>query len=156
MQPSCVMRIIGLSVLAALPVLGELKLEPTLHMRAIAGESSADHLEDLASHGHDPNNNFALQGLELGTNLYYGDDISGFVNMNAFSTPDHEMEAEWEEGFLKYTGVDGFEIRGGRFLNRLGGQNNQHLHSWDFVDANLSTGLFLGEEGLRTDGVRIY
>lgn len=152
MQLSCVMRIIGLSMLAASPVLGELKLEPTLHMRAIAGESSADHLEDLASHGHDPNNNFALQGLDLGTNLHYGDDISGFVNMNAFSTPDHKMEAEWEEGFLKYTGVDGFEIRGGRFLNRLGGQNNQHLHSWDFVDANLSTGLFLGEEGLRTDG----
>ena len=142
-------------MLAVVPAFGELKLDPTLHIQALAGESSADHLEDLAVHGHDPNNNFALQGLDLGMNIHYGDDVSGFVNMNAFTTPDHGMEAEWEEGFLKFTGVDGFELRGGRFLNRLGSQNNRHLHSWDFVDANLSTGLFLGEEALRTDGGEI-
>ena len=149
------MRICALSILAVSPVFGELKIEPTLHIRALAGESSADHIEDLGVHGHDPNNNFALQGLDLGMNLYYGESLSGFVNMNAFTEPDHDGEIEWEEGFLKFAADNGFEMRGGRYLNRFGLQNNKHLHGWDFVDANLSTGLFLGEEGLRTDGVEL-
>ena len=49
----------------------------------------------------------------------------------------------------------GFEIRGGRFFNRLTQQNQRHLHAWDFVDASLLIGTFLSDENLATDGVEV-
>jgi hypothetical protein len=39
--------------------------------------------------------------------------------------------------------------------NRVGRQNNVHLHGWDFVDANLITTRFLGDEGLATESVEL-
>jgi len=126
------------------------------HFRAIAGASTADNIGDLATHNHDANDNFAIQGLEFSMSLN-ADFVQGYLGVTSFTTPDHEVESEWEEGFLKLSneGFYGFELRGGRFFNRLGLQNNVHLHGWDFADANLSTAAFLGDEGLRTDGGEI-
>jgi len=119
----------------------------------VAGASTADEIGELGSHNHDPNDNFAVQGLEFTMNLN-AEFVQGYLGVTSFTTPDHEVESEWEEGFIKLSHEDfyGFEARGGRFFNRIGLQNNVHLHGWDFVNSNLSTGAFLGDEGLRTDG----
>ncbi len=146
-------KIVPLSLaLLTLKAAGEFTLDPTLHINGVIGETSASSVADVATHEHDPNNNFALQGAEVGLNLKLDDWLAGFANINTFTTEDHELESEWEEGFLKFITPIGLEVRGGRFLNRVGLQNHIHLHGWRFVNANLTTSTFLGEEGLTTEG----
>ncbi|MGC6464599.1 MAG: hypothetical protein ACON5N_03355 [Akkermansiaceae bacterium] len=139
----------------ALPsvAIAELKLDPTLHLNVAATATSADDPADVAAHAHDPNDDLSLQGFDFGLNVHYDNWLSGFFNANAFTTADGRMDAEWEESFLKFQELPGnFEIRAGRYLNRFGLQNNKHQHAWDFVNSNLSTPAFLGEEGLITEG----
>lgn len=143
------------SLIVLLPICAgaETRLDPTLHLTVVAGAGSANELADVAYHGHDPNDDFALQGLDIGLNLHHDDWLSAFVNVNTFTKTGGGLDAEWEEGFVKFQRLPGnFELRAGRFLNRFGIQNNQHLHGWDFVNANLSTTRFLGEEALITEG----
>lgn len=153
MKPTTLIPFFSLS---ALPLLADFSLDPTLHFRGIIGETSADSFEEIAGHAHDPNDEIALQELDLGLNLRYDDWLAAFANVNVYTTSDHELDAEWEEGFVKLQELPGgFEIRAGRFLNRLGLQNNRHLHGWSFVNSNLSSSNFLGEEGLITEGVEV-
>lgn len=111
------------------------------------------------THEHDPNGDITLQGVEFGLSLRANKYIEGFINSTTFIDDEDELATELEEAFLKLKGVSVFsgdlELRAGQFLNRLGTQNNIHLHGWDFADANLTTGLFLGEEGLSTEGFEL-
>ncbi|MGE9267568.1 MAG: hypothetical protein ACQKBY_05690, partial [Verrucomicrobiales bacterium] len=125
------------------------------HANTVVGTSSGDPGE-LAVHGHDPNQDATIQALELSLSVRANDYVEAFVGVNTFLNLEDELDGEWEEGFVKLKNLPGgFELRGGRYLNRLGSQNNVHLHGWDFVDANLSTGFFLGEDGLRTEGIEL-
>ena len=122
------------------------------HLRAVAGVTTGDY-EELALHAHDPNQDVTLQGLELGVNLDVNDYLKGFGAVNVFLDTEDELDAEWEEGFLKLANLPGgFELRGGRYLNRFGTQNNVHLHGWSFIDSDVLVPTFLGEEGLITEG----
>lgn len=144
------------TLLLSSPALAEWSLDPTLHLNAVVGQTSADDYGEISTHGHDPNNDFALQGLEVGLNLRYHDWFAAYANVNTFTTSTHELEAEWEEGFVKFIAEDaGLELRAGRYLNRIGLQNHRHLHSWDYVNSDLSNTQFLGEEGLFTEGAEI-
>ena len=130
-------------------------LFPHLHGNAAVGDSTRDPA-DLAAHGHDPNDQFTLQGIDLGASLRYGEYLRGFANYRVFRDLDDDWDGEWEEAFAKLDNLPGgFELRGGRLLNRVGRQNAVHLHGWDFVDANLITSRMLGEEGLRTNSGEI-
>lgn len=132
------------------------RLEPTLHFRAAHGNTT---IPDGAAAfgGHDPRqDNFNLQGIELGTNIHIGDYVKGFATVNIFKPDGEEFESEFEEGFIKLVNLPGgFEIRGGRMLARLGDQNARHLHAWDFADANLMNVRYLGEDGLAIEGAEI-
>jgi hypothetical protein len=126
-----------------------------LHLNTVIGRSSADHPEDFAPGGHDPNRDGALQlqSLEPSVSLRYGDYIQGFATGSLFTDSHDDFEWEWEEIFLKLHNLPGgIELRGGRFLNRVGLHNAVHLHSWETVDAPLPHALFLGEDGLQTLG----
>ncbi|MDA0768297.1 MAG: hypothetical protein O3A87_10165 [Verrucomicrobia bacterium] len=130
-------------------------LFPSLHAAAVYGDSSRDPA-DLAAHGHDPNDQFTLQGIEAGLSLRAGEYLEGFANGVLFMDLEDDFDTEWEEAFLKLANLPGgFEVRGGRMLNRVGRQNATHLHAWDFVDANLLTSRFLGDEGLITNSVEL-
>jgi hypothetical protein len=127
----------------------------SLHANAAYGISSADHAAEFAPGGHDPSrdNALLLQSLEPSLSLRWGDHVQGFATGAAFTDADDELEWEWEEHFLKLTNLPGgMELRGGRFLNRVGLHNPTHLHSWSTVDAPLPHALFLGEDGLATNG----
>jgi len=161
-QVTCVMKNVfslSLITLTCSPALAELKLEPTLHLNLTGGVTTADSISELGTHAHDPSDDFALQGLDLGMNIRYADWLEGLINTNTFSVPGGDFESELEEAFLKLPelslGQTNLEVRAGRFLNRLGLQNNRHLHGWNYVDANLSTANFLGEEALVTDGLEL-
>lgn len=130
-------------------------LFPHVHMNAAVGDSTRDPA-DLASHGHDPNDQFTLQGIDLGASLRFGDYLRGFANYRAFLDLDNDWDGEWEEAFAKVQNLPGgLELRGGRLLNRVGRQNAVHLHGWHFVDSNLITSRMLGEEGLLTNSGEI-
>jgi len=125
------------------------------HLNMAFGHASVEEAE-LAAHGHDPNDEFTLQGLEINFAARYGDHLAGFISYNTFPDDDNKVDGEFEEAFLKLEDLPGgFELRGGRFLNRVTSQNNIHMHGWDFVDANLITTRFLGEEGLITNSGEI-
>lgn len=126
------------------------------HLNATVGGTSAESPALLSTHAHDPNDEFTLQGLELNASATYGDYLAGFVSYNAFIDLEDKIDGELEEAFLKLQNLPGgFELRGGRLLNRVTSQNNQHLHSWHFVDSNLITTRFLGDEGLISESGEI-
>lgn len=150
------MRFLSVLALSSSPLLSEIKIDPVLHFNGVIGDTSADSFSEVGGHAHDPNDSYALQGLEPGLNLRVDDWLSGFANINSFTTPDHKFDWEIEEAFLKFQNIPGgFELRGGRMLNRIGLQNNQHLHAWNLVNSNFTTSQFLGEEGLLTEGIEL-
>ncbi|MBK1835224.1 hypothetical protein [Roseibacillus ishigakijimensis] len=125
------------------------------HLRVVGAAGGGD-FEELAAHAHDPNRDLSLQGIEFATSMRLNDHVHGFTTFNVFRSLDDDLDVDWEEGFLKFADLPGgFEVRGGRYLNRFGGQNSTHLHGWDFVDANLVTAAFLGDHGLATEGAEV-
>ena len=51
-------------------------------------------------------------------------------------SPDNQISVE--EAFFQTQGLsNGINLKGGRFLSSVGYLNNQHAHTWDFVDAPL-------------------
>lgn len=126
-----------------------------VHLNTVVGSSSAEHPADFAPGGHDPNRDGAvqLQSLEPNVSLRYGEYVQGFATATIFTDAKDDFDWEWEEAFLKLHNLPaGMELRGGRFLNRVGIHNPTHLHGWETVDAPLMNALFLGEDGLQTEG----
>lgn len=59
-----------------------------------------------------------------------------------------------EEAFVQTrTLASGLNVRAGRFLSSIGYLNNQHAHTWDFVDAPLAYQAFLGGQ-YKPDGLQ--
>lgn len=129
-------------------------LFPHLHAHSVFGESTGDPGTLAAGH-HDPNNNgLTFQGVELGLSGRFTDWLEAFGTFHlGYNEPLDEWQHEFEEWFAKIKNIPGgFELRGGKYLNRFGLQNSVHLHGWDWADQYLVTGRFLGEDGLATIG----
>jgi len=59
-----------------------------------------------------------------------------------------------EEAFVQTRALaSGLNVKAGRFLSSVGYLNNQHAHTWDFVDAPLAYQAFLGGQ-YRPDGLQ--
>ncbi|MGA8006680.1 MAG: hypothetical protein WCA17_11315 [Burkholderiales bacterium] len=59
-----------------------------------------------------------------------------------------------ENGYLETNSLsDGWTLKAGRFFSKIGYQNEQHSHAWDFIDAPLPYRAFLGGQ-LADDGVQ--
>ncbi|MDL2356989.1 MAG: hypothetical protein QFF03_17185 [Pseudomonadota bacterium] len=59
-----------------------------------------------------------------------------------------------EEAFVQTRALaNGLNLRAGRFLSAVGYLNNQHAHTWDFVDAPLAYQAFLGGQ-YKPDGLQ--
>lgn len=150
------MKMLTALAISTSPMLADISLDPTFHFNGIIGDTSANSFSEIGGHVHDPNDNFAVQGLEPGMNLRVDDWLAGFTNINVFTDSNHEIDWELEEAFLKFKNLPGgFELRGGRMFARMGLQNNQPLHAWTLANSNLTTSQFLGEEGLMSEGVEL-
>ncbi len=67
-------------------------------------------------------------------------------------TPENETSVE--EAFVQTTALsDGLKLKAGRFLSGVGYLNEQHAHTWDFVDAPLAYQAFLGGQS-QQEGVQ--
>lgn len=142
--------VVGANTIAEVPL-----WSPALHTTVLLGTHSSSDPGDISPGGHDFNreSGFQVQGLEPSLSLRAGEHLEGFVTGTFFTTPDDNFEGEWEEAFMKVTDLPGgLELRGGRFLTRMGFHNATHLHGWETVDAPLANSLLMGEDGLALIG----
>ncbi|QID16292.1 carbohydrate porin [Nitrogeniibacter mangrovi] len=76
-----------------------------------------------------------------------------YGGLNLALTP--ENEAEVEQAFVQTTSLPhGLTLKAGRFFSGIGYLNEQHAHTWDFVDAPLAYQAFLGKQ-FGDDGVQL-
>ena len=129
-------------------------LFPHIHVHSVLSDSTTDPSELAVGH-HDPNNNgLTFQGVEFGMSGRFTDWLEAFGTFHlSYNEPLSEWQHEFEEWFGKVKNLPGgFEIRGGKFLNRFGLHNAVHLHGWDWADQYLVEGRFLGDDGLTSIG----
>ena len=130
-------------------------LYPNLYLHGVGGSTSGD-AEDLSPGGHGPvRQAFSAQAIEPGLSLRT-EWLQAFAN-HVFWQDDHgHWDNEWEEAFAKWTHLPaGLEIKGGQFLSHFGSTNHIHLHGRDFVEGELASGRFLGEDGLILRGAEL-
>lgn len=130
-------------------------LFPHFHFQSVYGQTTADDVEHFGAGHHDPvTDGWTIQGFEFGASLRPTEWFEAFGTYHLFQEADtRDWDGEFEEWFGKIKNIPGgFELRGGRYLNRFGFHNQTHTHGWDFVDNNLVNGRFLGDDGLYTIG----
>ena len=94
---------------------------------------------------------FSLSESELGISANIDPYFYGAANISV--TPDNQVDVE--EAFVQTTALgNGFTVKFGRFFSGIGYLNEQHSHTWDFVDSPLVYSAFLGTQ-LHDDGVQV-
>jgi hypothetical protein len=94
---------------------------------------------------------FSLAESELG--LYANIDHYFYGGLNLALAPDNSVAVE--EAFVQTTALPaGVTVKGGRFFSGIGYLNEQHAHTWDFVDNPLVYQAFLGNQ-YGDDGVQV-
>jgi len=94
---------------------------------------------------------FSLAESELG--VYANIDPYFHGGLNLALAPDNTVSVE--EAFIQTLGLgQGFTVKAGRFFSAIGYLNEQHAHTWDFVDNPLAYKAFLGTQ-LGQDGVQL-
>jgi len=94
---------------------------------------------------------FSLGESELG--IYASIDPSFYGGLNLALAPDNSVGVE--EAFIQTTSLPyGITLKAGRFFSGIGYLNEQHAHTWDFVDNPLAYQAFLGNQ-FGDDGVQL-
>jgi hypothetical protein len=121
------------------------------------GASTEPNVPELETGGHDPaQRGFTLQNLELVFDGAVDPYFKGQTNIILQITPEGETNLELEEAFVTTTSIPhNLQVKVGQYLTEFGRINQQHPHSWDFVDQPLVSGLMFGGDGLRSVGARL-
>ncbi|HEX5538302.1 MAG TPA: hypothetical protein VFX01_00810, partial [Methylophilaceae bacterium] len=94
---------------------------------------------------------FSLAESEL--DVYSNIDHYFYGGINLAVGADDTISAE--EAFVQTSALpDGFTVKAGRFFSGIGYLNEQHAHTWDFVDNPLAYQAFLGGQ-FADDGVQV-
>lgn len=94
---------------------------------------------------------FNLGESELG--IYASIDPNFYGGLNLALAPDNTVGVE--EAFVQTTSLPyGVTIKAGRYFSSIGYLNDQHAHTWDFVDNPLAYQAFLGNQ-FGDDGVQV-
>lgn len=101
----------------------------------------------------------AKSGLGLGHNeLVMSASVDQYATGKlslAIAEHDGATEVELEEAFVETLGLGkGITVKAGRFMSNLGYLNNQHSHSWDFIDSPLVYRALFGNQ-LIDDGIQL-
>jgi hypothetical protein len=106
---------------------------------------------------HDPRvRGFTTPNVELALDGAVDPYFKGFSNIVYKLDENGETGIELEEAYFLTTSLPGnLQIRGGQFFTEFGRQNQQHPHSWAFVDQPLVLNRMFGPDGLRSQGARI-
>jgi hypothetical protein len=96
------------------------------------------------------------RGLSLAEselNIYGSIDHYFYGGLNLALAPDNSVGVE--EAFVQTTALPaGFTLKAGRYFSGIGYLNDQHAHTWDFVDSPLVYQAFLGGQ-YGDDGVQL-
>lgn len=122
-----------------------------------AGWASTPDVKTLQPGGHDPSQRgFSLRNAELALDGSVDPYFKGFANIVLMTDSNEETGIELEEAYLLSTSLPrGLQFKAGRFFAEFGRQNNQHPHSWAFVDQPLVLNRMFGGDGLRQNGMRL-
>jgi len=94
---------------------------------------------------------FNLGESELGVYANVDPNFYGGLNLSLASN----NTASVEEAFIQTTSLPyGITLKAGRFFSSIGYLNDQHAHTWDFVDNPLAYQAFLGNQ-FGDDGVQL-
>jgi hypothetical protein len=94
---------------------------------------------------------FSLGESELG--VYASVDPNFYGGLNLALAPDNSVGVE--EAFIQTTSLPySITLKAGRFFSSIGYLNDQHAHTWDFVDNPLAYQAFLGNQ-FGDDGVQV-
>jgi hypothetical protein len=94
---------------------------------------------------------FNLGESELGVYANVDPNFYGGLNLSLAS----DNTASVEEAFIQTTSMPyGITLKAGRYFSSIGYLNDQHAHTWDFVDNPLAYQAFLGKQ-FGDDGVQI-
>lgn len=131
-------------------------LIPSLYLQATGGLfEPGPGAEDFAHSGHDPQNDWGVQAVELHLDFPISDRWQGSVSGFGHQGEGEVWEAELEEAELYWKATDALTLGGGQFLNRFGFQSDLHLHDWFFVNQNLTNSRLLNEGELIVQGGRL-
>ena len=94
---------------------------------------------------------FSLGESELGVYANVDDKFYGGLNLSL----SNNNTASVEEAFIQTTTLPyGLTLKAGRYFSGIGYLNEQHAHTWDFVDNPLAYQAFLGNQ-FGDDGVQL-
>lgn len=131
-------------------------LFPHVHFQSVYGATTLEGGHEVAAGHHDPvEDGWTVQGVEVGMSARVGEYFEAFGVYHGYweNEDPNDYGDEFEEWFGKLKSLPGgFEVRGGRYLNRFGLHNAQHLHAWDWFDNFLVSGRLMGDDGLSTVG----
>ena len=116
-----------------------------------------DALEKLQGGAHDPSQNgFTVQNVELSLGAAVDPYFDAQANIIFQIDSDGETVVELEEAFFLTRSLPGgLQVKGGQYFTEFGRLNQQHPHSWSFVDQPVVLSRFFGGDGLRSQGVRL-
>ncbi len=98
-----------------------------------------------------PKRGFSLAESELGISANIDQLFYGAMNFSIH--PDDTVSTE--EAFVQTTTLPhGLTLKAGRWFSGIGYLNEQHAHTWDFVDAPLTYQAFVGGQ-FNNDGVQL-
>ena len=98
-----------------------------------------------------PQRGFGLTESELGISANIDHLFYGAMNLSIH--PDNTVSTE--EAFVQTTSLpQGLTLKAGRYFSGIGYLNEQHAHTWDFVDPPLAYKAFLGGQ-FNNDGVQL-
>ena len=98
-----------------------------------------------------PRRGLSLAESELGVSANVDQSFYGALNLAIH--PDNSLSTE--EAFVQTTSLpQGLTLKAGRFFSAIGYLNEQHAHTWDFVDLPLAYQAFLGGQ-FNDDGLQL-
>lgn len=121
------------------------------------GWSSEPDVASLQLGDHDPAvRGFTMPNVELTLDGAVDPYFKGFTNIALKLDSQGETGIELEEAYVLTTSLPwNLQIKGGQYFAEFGRQNNQHPHSWAFVDQPLVLNRMFGPDGLRSQGARL-
>ena len=109
-------------------------------------------LEEFQGGGHDPNKRgFNFTGMEMALSGTVDDlfDYQGYILFT-------EEEIELEEAYITTRSLPyDLQVKAGLYYTEFGIINQQHAHSWDFLDQPIINSRIFGGEGMKGPGASI-
>lgn len=121
------------------------------------GWSSQTDVASLQRGDHDPAvRGFTIPNEEITLDGAVDPFFKGFLDVVYKLDAEGESGLELEEAYILTTSLPAnLQLRAGQFYTEFGRQNQQHPHSWAFVDQPLVLNRMFGPDGMRGQGARL-